>query len=650
MKKNCLPQIPFLFMFLLTIIAHSQEKEIEEYISQDQEYKDDHRLMEILHRLKTNPLDLNRATEEDLAQLPWISPQAAAKIIDYKKKNGNFSRLDELKRLNILDSDGLKAVSTFFTVNSKTRPDIELETRHKLFTKLQPQIGYIDGTYEGNRFKAYNRIRCKTGNMQLGLLTEKDPGESRWDDHRAFHLSLNLPYNNTTLIGGNYIIEHAHGLLLWSPYRAGYSNLMLHIPKSRGVLSFLSATESSGFYGLALKTTVGVSEWSLYSSHKKLDAVVEQDSILSLSKTGLHRTEHEKSKYHRIQSRLNGIMVKLAPCSVLQCSAVWQQSRWSHPFKSDKRPPAAKNQSASVSIAYNRYPFYITTEIATRHNNLAGIAILGYQIKTFESILILRDYGYWFVNEFGQAIGDRGEHINNEKGAYLGWKWKPQSDIALSAWCDLCRHPMPSYLNPMPKRKAKWRFFVKKEYSNIDLTAKLDYKKEDCFEKVGDRWGNEEYKTLQRSKFQYRLQTDIFPTKNWSLRSRFEYHQTVRSHWHLKTQKHLDPAVLLSQAIKANIQCCEIWLQFTAFDALDYDNRFYQFERDLPGTMCIKMLYGRGVRLYSRLRLHWKKQLQFTLKYESTFYDHCDSIGSGADKTDQPFENAVSFQIDWRLR
>jgi competence protein ComEA len=43
------------------------------------------------------PLDLNRATVEDLAAVPGIGPALAQRIVDYRQKHGPFQKIEELE-------------------------------------------------------------------------------------------------------------------------------------------------------------------------------------------------------------------------------------------------------------------------------------------------------------------------------------------------------------------------------------------------------------------------------------------------------------------------------------------------------------------------------------------------------------------------
>ncbi|MBD3384507.1 hypothetical protein GF407_06215, partial [candidate division KSB1 bacterium] len=119
----------------LFLIASSlaQDIELEACLPQEQAFDDDHALLDILNRLEKNPLDLNHATETELAQLPWISPQSAAQIVEFRQKNGNFEKIDDISELGWLNPEALQYLSAFITIKSEKKiPSVELETRQKI--------------------------------------------------------------------------------------------------------------------------------------------------------------------------------------------------------------------------------------------------------------------------------------------------------------------------------------------------------------------------------------------------------------------------------------------------------------------------------------------------------------------------------------
>ena len=46
------------------------------------------------------PLDLNRATAEDLDAVPGIGPALAQRIVDYRKAHGPFKQIEDLREVS----------------------------------------------------------------------------------------------------------------------------------------------------------------------------------------------------------------------------------------------------------------------------------------------------------------------------------------------------------------------------------------------------------------------------------------------------------------------------------------------------------------------------------------------------------------------
>ncbi|RMF61874.1 MAG: helix-hairpin-helix domain-containing protein [Calditrichaeota bacterium] len=45
------------------------------------------------------PVNVNRAEEQELERLPRVGPVLARRILDYRKRNGGFRKLEDLKRV-----------------------------------------------------------------------------------------------------------------------------------------------------------------------------------------------------------------------------------------------------------------------------------------------------------------------------------------------------------------------------------------------------------------------------------------------------------------------------------------------------------------------------------------------------------------------
>jgi competence protein ComEA len=62
------------------------------------------------------PVDLNRATAEELEALPGVGPSTAAAIIDDRERNGPFATVDDLDRVSGIGPAKLAALADLVTV------------------------------------------------------------------------------------------------------------------------------------------------------------------------------------------------------------------------------------------------------------------------------------------------------------------------------------------------------------------------------------------------------------------------------------------------------------------------------------------------------------------------------------------------------
>ncbi|MGQ0811869.1 MAG: ComEA family DNA-binding protein [Nitrospiraceae bacterium] len=77
------------------------------------------------------PLDLNRATAEDLQQLPGIGEAMAKRILDYKKANGSFGTVEDLLEVKGIGEKKMERLRPFVMVKQK-KPIMSKETKADL--------------------------------------------------------------------------------------------------------------------------------------------------------------------------------------------------------------------------------------------------------------------------------------------------------------------------------------------------------------------------------------------------------------------------------------------------------------------------------------------------------------------------------------
>jgi competence protein ComEA len=68
----------------------------------------------LLHAV--DKVDINTATEKELAKLPGIGATIAKRIVEYRKAHGGFKSVDELKKVKGIGDKKFEAIKDMVTV------------------------------------------------------------------------------------------------------------------------------------------------------------------------------------------------------------------------------------------------------------------------------------------------------------------------------------------------------------------------------------------------------------------------------------------------------------------------------------------------------------------------------------------------------
>jgi hypothetical protein len=90
--------------------------------------------------------------------------------------------------------------------------------------------------------------------------------------------------------------------------------------------------------------------------------------------------------------------------------------------------------------------------------------------------------------------------------------------------------------------------------------------------------------------------------------------------------------------------------RYQFFDAVDYGNRFYSYEKDVLYAFSEPMYYGLGCRYYMNLQYDFSRHLSFWFKIAQTVYaDDRETLSSGNEAISGNRKTDVRLLVKWKF-
>ena len=162
MQRYILHSILILFLSLGSTILHAQnteaskeqiERSIEELTSRVDAELDYSELVDHFTNLIQHPININTATQEQLEELMFLDNTHIAALLDFRRKNGDFKSLYELKNIDGFYVDLVISIKPYIIIApSRTSSGPRLSSlfkygRHQVIMRygrvLEEQKGYM---------------------------------------------------------------------------------------------------------------------------------------------------------------------------------------------------------------------------------------------------------------------------------------------------------------------------------------------------------------------------------------------------------------------------------------------------------------------------------------------------------------------------
>jgi len=708
---------PLLIALLLALPARAQEapadssdvdEAVLENLSDDEISGDPTALLELLENLRENPLDINRASAADLAQIPALSASVAREIVRFRETYGLFGSIPELRAVEgvtdevflearpyltigrVLDVERrpslYPAVPTLAEVRANARVDVlqRVQRRLDLGRGYDPVPDSLAGTpdeptrYAGSPERVYTRLRATyRRNLSANLTLEKDPGEPfAWDpdlgsygyDFVSFHLAALQMGRLDALVVGDYVLEFGQGLALWraAGFGKGRESVRTLVKRGRGVRPYGSADENNFFRGAA--ATVAVTPWlyaSAFGSRRTLDAsILEVDTteveapgtnvVTGLGATGLHRTPTERARKNALGQTLGGGAVEVRTDRAT-VGVVGYATRFDEAFAPGDRPYQRFNFSGDEAAMASLYAnvflgrYQLFGEVARAPDGVfGGVGGVEAALGPLDFVALGRHYPRDFVSLHGYAFGERNGISQNESGLYLGLRLRPARGWIVSGFFDQYRFPWVRFNVPRPARGHEALLFVQyRPRTWITLYAQGRTETRETSAEFAGPTGAVLPGLTDETRQSLRVQGEYVASRALRFRARVEGTRYREAAGPFAT------GVLVFQDVRWQfLDAFLLDARLTFFDTEGYDARLYQFENDLFGVFANTLLYGRGTRAYAMVGFRPGGRfdgLDLRLKLAETRFRHRHTVGSGLDEVEGDRVRDLSLQLRYRF-
>lgn len=670
------------FGFLPSNVSMAQNTYLEtiDRIVENLEMSDDEVVLddtyEDLLRLAENPLNVNTCTREQLEQLFFLSPYQIENLLYYRYSYGDLYTVYELQLIDGFDEETIQFLLPFIYVR-KSELQSEGITLQNAFRygknqvllrtdcTIQKKKGYTHlatdaQRYVGNPLYTQFRYRFSSQYLSIGVSMEKDAGEPfDWHYNKGFdfyapYLFISSLWKFKHIALGHYKLNFGQGLVLQSSQRFGKSSLFSNTIFKEGISKSASLDESLYFNGLA--TTIGHKklEITAFYSNTPLDGTLEYDSnnllgLSSIKTDGIHRTENDFVKKNVARQMVIGGNIQYH-FPFLKLGITGFSYSLDKPSFPSSKPYAiyefAGKHYSTASIDYRArfHQFNVAGEMAIDKNGaMATVHTLSFQpISRFGLVALYRYYQPEYSSIFGNGFS-QSSSTNNEEGFFMGTELLPFRKWKLVSYLDVFSFPWLKYLVNTPSRG--YQGFIQATYTPTRNTTFF------CQYKSTSKQRNvllEEMATPMvnpYTKNEWRFQIDTNPFKHLHCKT------GMHSNEYASQLNHPTYGFLLYQDVGYEFSSIPLLLnaRYALFDAINYDNRLYAYERDVLYAFSVPMYYGQGMRLYVNVVYKPFPQLTWYAKFAHTWYADRNEIGSEGETIYGNQKTDIRILVNWKF-
>jgi len=605
---------------------------------------DAQQFLENLENYRSNPLDLNRASRDDLLGLHLLNELQVESFLQYREKLGPFLNVYELQAVPDWSLADIRRILSFSRVS--TGADMRNVKIIKGFYQGENELlwrwgrpwprNYPDNAEGGPRNVAIRYRHSFDNRLRFGFTAEKDPGEAFFSksnrhgfDFYSAHLFVQNPCRGVKAVAlGDYSARFGQGLLLQTGFSPGKSAETVAVARGgRKIGPYGAFGETFFFRGAAATVSPArnIEITALYSDRRRDGNVVMPDStdmefaeimFSALQTSGYHRTPSEIADEKSLREQVAGVSAGY----LWKNGHITANGLYLHYDKPWNPAPASyrlfvfrgQNLSgASVDYAWRRRNWLFFGETA-RSDNGAVAALNGLLFAPDRHVTLTalhrsfpKDYQSVYSLPFSET-----SVAANEQGLYLGADIRYIRRWQINVYADVWRHPWLRFGVSAPSQGRE--FLARALWTkNRVFAAYVLYQSET---KERDSDVENVPGLLENRRDRLRLHATYKVHSSLELRSRVEWTffrvaGFARTKGFVAYQEAVwrSPGSALSGSVR-----------YALFDTENFDTRVFAFENDLFSSVSIPAFSGRGTRYYLNLQWRVNKWLRLESRFEQT--------------------------------
>ena len=619
-------------------------------------------IFHVLSDMAEHPIDINKATREDLERIPFLTDQQVEELCAYLYQYDGMRSLGELTMIESLDATRRQLLTYFTYIDDRQQEkkfpklkDIGKHGKHNLtvtgkipfYERKGDQNGYLGYPYRHSLRYTFNYGDY----MQAGLIGAQDAGEpffadqNRWGyDHYSFYLVIRKLGKLKALAVGRYKLKFGMGLVINNDFNFGKAASLSALGRSSNTIRpYTSRSAANYLQGAAATVTLAKDlDLTTFISHRKIDATLNSDqaSIATILNDGYHRTPTEMKKKHNASETCGGGNLHyfnkgfhFGITGIYTTFDMSLQPKTNQSFR--QYYPAGKHfWNTGIDYGYTSRRFSASGETATGDSHaFATINRISFQpVEILQLLLLQRYYAYKYYALYGQSF-NAGGSVQNENGIYLGTVWKPLRHLNITAYIDYAYFKWEKYQAAAPSQA--WESLISITYTrkNNTLAARYQFKLREKDNRQKTRLVND---FTQRGRLSFTCQTSI---------------------WSLKTQADCAWNRYKKDSFGWMVNECVTWqrknnkLQATAtvgyFHTDDYQSCIYTYEQGPLYQFTFPAYYGHGIHYSLFIRVNLSPPLMLIGKVSTTDYFDRDHISSGLQQIDGSAMTEAELQVRW---